>query len=254
MLSLKYWLLRNNKEYIMLQEILIKNLVLKNARALFQLVTLLKTEIPDETISENYHEKIVQALKDFEKQAVELNWDHYTTTNAKYALIAYTDEIVLNSTWPGRTTWMQKPLQLEFFGEHTAGEVFFERLQKLRESGSQYIDLLELYYICIQLGFQGKYRLYHPEQLLGLQADLRSQIEAIRRITTNQLSPNKSIKQIINIRRYYLPLRTVVIASAIALSLIYIGCSFIISYRAHESIAKIDTMQSAMVEQLQEKL
>jgi type VI secretion system protein ImpK len=238
----------------MLKETLNKNLVLTNMRTLFQLATFLKAESLDEDKLENYHEKILQALKDFEKQAITLNWDHYTTTNAKYALIAYIDETILNSSWSGKTTWMSKPLQLELFGEHTAGEGFFERLQKIREFGSQYIDLLELYYMCIQLGFKGKYRLRHHEQLLGLQADLRNQIEAIRGITTNQLSPDKPPKKIINSRRYQLSPRTLAIASLMIILSIYIGCSLSLSYRTHESTAKIEAMRLTLTEQLQEKL
>ena len=65
--------------------------------------------------------------------------------DAKYALAAFVDEAVMCSRWPGRTAWMSRPLQLEMFGDHVAGEGFFERLAQLRQGGEANLDLIELY-------------------------------------------------------------------------------------------------------------
>jgi type VI secretion system protein ImpK len=48
--------------------------------------------------------------------------------DAKFALAAFADEIVYHSTWPGKTQWLQNPLQLQFFGINTAGDGFFNNL------------------------------------------------------------------------------------------------------------------------------
>src|SRR5712675_2203910 len=50
---------------------------------------------------------------------------------ARYALVAFIDEQVLKSSWPGRVEWMNQPLQLTLYREYTAGENFFARMRAL---------------------------------------------------------------------------------------------------------------------------
>ena len=42
------------------------------------------------------------------------------------------DEIILSSDFAIRGDWERSPLQLRLFGEHLAGERFFDKLEKLR--------------------------------------------------------------------------------------------------------------------------
>src|ERR1035437_3985699 len=52
-----------------------------------------------------------------------------------------------------------KPLQTELFGTHTAGEEFFVALQQLlgRGDSADLADLIEIHYLCLLLGFGGRY-------------------------------------------------------------------------------------------------
>ena len=76
---------------------------------------------------------------------------------ARYALVAFIDEQVLRSDWAGRAEWMSRPLQLELYRENTAGENFFVRLRALLRAGDRPVAV-EIYYLCLVLGFQGAYR------------------------------------------------------------------------------------------------
>jgi type VI secretion system protein ImpK len=76
---------------------------------------------------------------------------------ARYALVAFIDEQIMRSDWPGRTEWMTRPLQLELYRENTAGENFFVRLRALLRGGDRPVAV-EIYYLCLVLGFQGAYR------------------------------------------------------------------------------------------------
>ncbi|MSP25218.1 MAG: DotU family type IV/VI secretion system protein [Myxococcales bacterium] len=92
-------------------------------------------------------------------------------TDAKYALAAFADEVIYHSTWPGRMTWLSNPLQLQFFSENTAGDGFFDRLDQLyAQRGRDHVT--QIYFLCLSLGFQGKYR-------LGQQEGLTSVIEGV---------------------------------------------------------------------------
>ena len=75
---------------------------------------------------------------------------------ARYALVAFIDEQILKSNWPGRAEWMGQPLQLQLYGEYTAGENFFNRLRALLQQGGTALAL-EIYYLCLALGFRGSY-------------------------------------------------------------------------------------------------
>ena len=83
---------------------------------------------------------------------------------AKYAIAAFTDEQIFRSAWPGRAQWMGQPLQLIYFNENTAGEGFFQRMNALQNQPTR-AHVLEIYYLCLCLGFQGQYAVRGGEGL-----------------------------------------------------------------------------------------
>ena len=78
---------------------------------------------------------------------------------AIYAIVMFLDESILNSPLPALAGWSRKPLQEELFGEHMGGEVFFENLRTLigRQDSEELADVLEVYQLCLLLGFRGRY-------------------------------------------------------------------------------------------------
>src|SRR5882762_2031973 len=80
---------------------------------------------------------------------------------ATFGTVAFLDESILNSTNPAFADWSRMPLQEEMFGQHRAGEVFFENIERLltRSDSHGAADLLEVYSLCILLGYKGKYGL-----------------------------------------------------------------------------------------------
>ncbi|HET9958734.1 MAG TPA: type IVB secretion system protein IcmH/DotU [Polyangiaceae bacterium] len=96
---------------------------------------------------------------------------------ARYALTAFIDEQILKSNWPGKSEWMQQPLQLLLYREFTAGENFFVRLRALLQQGNRGIAL-EAYYLCLLLGFRGAYGVSGDMQSLqGFVEAARQQIQ-----------------------------------------------------------------------------
>lgn len=104
-------------------------------------------------------------LRDFEKNAKKLRVSAEDIHCAKYAYCALVDEIVLPSHFNIRDEWERLPLQLAFFGDQLAGENFFIKLEELRHKGAGHIQALEVFHLCLLLGFQGKYILEGPEKL-----------------------------------------------------------------------------------------
>jgi type VI secretion system protein ImpK len=76
---------------------------------------------------------------------------------ARYVLCATMDESVLSTPWGAQSEWAQHPLLVELHREAWGGEKFFEMLTKIWDDPERHIDLMELQYLCMALGFAGKY-------------------------------------------------------------------------------------------------
>ncbi|MCL2778302.1 MAG: DotU family type IV/VI secretion system protein [Polyangiaceae bacterium] len=77
--------------------------------------------------------------------------------NAQYALVALLDEQLARAGGRiGRPDWQTNPLQFAYFGENTAGENFFRRMYAL-ESQPHRIHVLQIYWLCMAVGFRGRY-------------------------------------------------------------------------------------------------
>jgi type VI secretion system protein ImpK len=74
----------------------------------------------------------------------------------KYALCCWVDEIFSNSNWPDKGLWKEKPLEKEFFGDRIAFHEFFEKASEA--AAASHTNALEVYYLCVVLGFRGVYR------------------------------------------------------------------------------------------------
>jgi type VI secretion system protein ImpK len=99
---------------------------------------------------------------------------------ARYALCSLIDETLLNSRWAFKTQWAERPLQLDHFGEHMAGERFFDLLERIRQKGRRKVDLLETFCMCLLLGFQGKYKMGGSEELTRLTRALVEEVNGHR--------------------------------------------------------------------------
>ncbi len=85
-------------------------------------------------------------------------------TDASYAIMALFDEILVQTNWPGRGEWQKSPLQFEHFHENTAGENFFRRAEAYAQQPHR-VHVLQIYFICLGLGFQGRYAMGQPAEL-----------------------------------------------------------------------------------------
>ncbi|HEY7336454.1 MAG TPA: DotU family type IV/VI secretion system protein [Bryobacteraceae bacterium] len=100
---------------------------------------------------------------------------------AMFAAVAMLDESILNSSNPAFVDWARRSLQQEIFGGHQAGEIFFQNIESLlaKPDSSVLADILEVYLLCILLGYGGRYSLRGKGELRAI-AD--SVFERIRRV------------------------------------------------------------------------
>jgi type VI secretion system protein ImpK len=97
-------------------------------------------------------------VRRFEERARTNGVPHESIVAARYALCASIDEAVLSTPWGAQSEWAQQPLLVTFHREAWGGEKFFDMLDRLAAEPRRHLDLLELQYYCLALGFGGKYR------------------------------------------------------------------------------------------------
>src|ERR1039457_575384 len=73
---------------------------------------------------------------------------------ARFAICAWVDETILSSRWVQKNLWLKDQLQRLHYNTTDAGEEFFDRLGNI---GLHQRDVREVYYLCLALGFTGKY-------------------------------------------------------------------------------------------------
>lgn len=72
----------------------------------------------------------------------------------RFSIIAFVDEVVLNSDWAYRSAWMERPMQFEEFETTVAGDQFFDRLEGTGEVDP---EVAEIDFVILSLGFKGRY-------------------------------------------------------------------------------------------------
>ena len=113
------------------------------------------TSVPD---LESLRQRVVAALRDFQNWVMQSSLDAATQATAHYALCALIDDIVLNSSWGSQSVWTRQNVTSMFHKNVVGGDQFFDRLAAARQDPATYGDLLELMYLCLSLGFRGRYR------------------------------------------------------------------------------------------------
>lgn len=143
------------------------------------LLFLLRNGNPPATQAE-FNRRVDGFLSTFEKNARNFNKAPEAIHDAKYAFCALMDEIMLSSDFAIRDDWERAPLQLRLFGEHLAGEGFFDKLETLRLTPDKNVETLEVFHTCLILGFQGRYLLEGTEKLNYLITRLGQEIAHAR--------------------------------------------------------------------------
>ncbi len=138
------------------------------------------------------HQQLGNEIKQFESNAGKKGIPPETIFTARYVLCTIVDEFVLSTPWGAASVWRNQSLLRVFHQETSGGEKFFLLLQKLEQDPAKNIDLLELMYICLALGFQGRYRVMTDgtNQLESIRENLYRTIRNQRGDGEMALSPN----------------------------------------------------------------
>jgi type VI secretion system protein ImpK len=132
--------------------------LLSAAAPLLQLLARLRNTAnqPDPA---DLRERAMREVRNFEQAARAAGVPEEQLAPAHYALCASLDDVVLNTPWGSSGVWDQRSLVSSFHKEVRSGERFFQLLDQAKNSAGTFLPVLELMYLCLSLGFMGRYRL-----------------------------------------------------------------------------------------------
>lgn len=137
-----------------------------------------------ETVSdaESFRAQMIDALRRVEAEGRQLSYSGDDMRLAIFAVVAFLDESVLNSRTAVFASWPRKPLQEELFGVTLAGETFYINIERLLKSpdSASVADVLEVYQLCLLLGYAGRYTLGNRGELAGIKQAIAEKIQRIR--------------------------------------------------------------------------
>ncbi|MER8377217.1 type IVB secretion system protein IcmH/DotU [Mesorhizobium sp. M0488] len=127
------------------------------AAALLGLCAHLKSST-DQLDVEELRLQVLRGIDAFERRIMSLGLPIRAIKISKYALCATIDDIVLNTAWGSHSVWTTRSMVGTLFSETWGGDRFFELLEQMKKTAANDLDLLELLYYCMRLGFEGRFR------------------------------------------------------------------------------------------------
>ncbi|CAG1000238.1 partial Peptidoglycan-binding protein ArfA, partial [Gammaproteobacteria bacterium] len=223
------------------QSVFADNPVTAAALSLLSLVSRLHNSTTHRDI-EGLQRQLFGEIRAFENKILQHGTPQDLTRMASYALCSLLDETILGTPWGWQSNWGQKSLLSSIHKETLGGEKFFPIIEHLRQHPAQNLNLIELCYLCLSLGFQGKYR-NMPDGLNALEqyrADLFKLIQWQRGNYERALSPRwQGLKDVRNALIRFVPLWVVAAVAAAILFLAYMGFLFSINRVSDQTLAQL---------------
>lgn len=130
---------------------------------------------------ENFRSRMKQALAEVEAIAARRGYLTSDVKESTFAVVAFLDEVILTASGASAAAWVGKSLGEELFDQRSAGELFFKRLESLHANRDSQVlaEILEVYYHCLLLGFEGKFAGSAHGELVHIMSTLRDRVELI---------------------------------------------------------------------------
>ena len=186
----------------------------------FTAIVRLRSRRQDVTSADSFRAQMKRALQTAEQDALSRGYNQEDVRRVLFAVVAFLDESVLGSRNPVFADWPRLPLQAELYGHQLAGEIVFQELQKtLSRSDSLVVaDVLEVFDLCLLLGFQGRYAAGGRGELQSIMTSIREKIRRVRG-AGGALSPAGGIpNDVVRITKSDPLIRTLAIIAAAAVA------------------------------------
>jgi type VI secretion system protein ImpK len=210
--------------------------------------------VPAQGDIEGLRQRVITELETFRGRGQAAGATPDQIRAAHYALCATIDDLMSNTPWGSNSLWASQGMVSTFHTDVKGGERFYDLLAHLRKDPNRNANVLELMYLCLSLGFEGRLRIQPGgaaehgrirEELHGILRNIRGEVE-------RDLSPHWSgIKAEHRPLTSYLPLWLVGLVAAVLLLATYMGFSYLLNGQSdgvHEALARLPPQRSPALE------
>lgn len=196
--------------------------------------------------------EFVQEVNLFQETAKHHGYNAEYIIVCRYVICAVIDDIIAHTHWGSQGVWANYSLLAAFNQDIAHQDKFFSIMERAIKDPSHYIDLMELMYISLSMGYKGQYRAtehsqYQLEQIIN---NLYKHIRAYRGSFSKTLSPTplkttkSSVKTVIQNKTsaWFIFFVTACVVMAIFVSLGYL--MDVISNEAYKNISQIQNSVS----------
>ncbi len=177
------------------------------------------------------------------QRGAELGYAPQDVQDIAFALVALVDEVAVSESGPLRDFWLPRTLQLSMFNDNNAGENFFQRLAVVMSDPSR-AEVLRVYYLCLLLGFQGKYRMRGGEIELATVTDSVAQTLRVGGIPKTLSPHGDRPKERGERRRGALPLVAMSVGTVVVAFALYGALRFSLNSTTADLTSRIASMIS----------
>ncbi|CAB3649951.1 type IVB secretion system protein IcmH/DotU [Trinickia soli] len=152
-----------------------RNPLIEAGHPLLALACRVKLNPFDEEL-ESLRSRLGEMVNAFDEAVQRERVDEETRLAARYCICTFVDEVVAATPSGRGGAWARQSLLVLFHAQASGGERFFGILQEFSQDANQNIDALELLYVMLALGMEGRYR-----PLVGGSAQLQAVRDQLRR-------------------------------------------------------------------------
>ncbi|SMG54174.1 type VI secretion system protein TssL, long form [Paraburkholderia susongensis] len=171
---------------------LAQNPLLEAAQPLLRMLADMPASLDSPAAVASLRSLLVREVGAFQKvcDKASLPWKHVAAV--RYALCTALDEAANRTRWGGGGVWASRGLLITFEGEVDGGEKFFLLIGRMATDPQEYIDVLEVLYRILGLGFEGRYSVVvdGPRHLEQIRQRLLTLISGARDTMRLELSPH----------------------------------------------------------------
>ncbi len=189
-------------------------------------------------------------IRKFETQARAQGLPNEQVIAARYILCTLLDESASSTPWGSSGAWSGNSLLVQFHNETWGGEKVFQLMSKLAENVDANRNLLELLYVVLGLGFQGRYRVIENGD---------TQLDSVRQRLAQLLGQGRSYDKALSPRWQGvaargqrivdgLPLWVIATALMVLLAIVYSGLRWSLADSADGLFAKLAALDAKKVQ------
>jgi type VI secretion system protein ImpK len=134
---------------------------------------------------------LAEGIRKFESQARAQGIANEQVVAGRYILCTLLDESAASTPWGGSGAWSGNSLLVQFHNETWGGEKIFQLMSKLAENVEANRNLLELLYVVLGLGFQGRYRVIDNGE---------AQLDSVRQRLAQMLGRGRTVERALSPR------------------------------------------------------